>query len=97
MTNKQHTPGPWYFEEEETSSDLLFSVYDNDGTRITESYISEASARLIAAAPELLEALEALANLEVKGHTLVDRLQFSSEGRALSDKITTALAKARGE
>ncbi len=54
-----------------------------------------ANARLIAAAPDLLEALEALAGLEVKGHALLDRLQFSESGRALSAQITAAIAKAR--
>jgi hypothetical protein len=56
----------------------------------------KANAYLISAAPDLLDALESLAHLEVKGHSLIDRLQFSDEGRALSDKITRAIAKAKG-
>ena len=46
---------PWQFEADETSSGAMFGVYNEDGTRITEPYIGERSARLIAAAPELLE------------------------------------------
>lgn len=46
--------------------------------------------------PKLLEALEAFSILEVKGHALIDRLQFSEEGRALSAKITAAIAEAKG-
>lgn len=48
------------------------------------------------AAPDLLEALEELANLEVKGHSIIDRLQFTNAGRALSDKILNAIIKAKG-
>ncbi len=44
---------------------------------------------------QLLDALESLASLEVKGHAIIDRLQFSSSGRALAEKITAAIAKAR--
>jgi hypothetical protein len=57
----------------------------------------KANAHLISAAPDLLDALESLAHLQVKGHALIDRLQFSDEGRALSDKITRAIAKAKGD
>jgi hypothetical protein len=44
---------------------------------------------------ELLAALEALSGLQVKGHALIDRLQFSNEGRDLSVKITAAIARAK--
>jgi hypothetical protein len=52
--------------------------------------------RLLKAAPKLLEALEALSSLQVKGHALIDRLQFSEEGRALAVKIAAAIAEAKG-
>jgi hypothetical protein len=52
---------------------------------------------LFESAPDLLAALEALANLEVKGHALIDRLQFSTPGRALRSQILTAIAKAKKE
>jgi hypothetical protein len=70
---------------------------DNYGNPVTVCTTrTEADARLISAAPDLLDALESLAHLQVKGHALIDRLQFSDEGRALSDKITRAIAKAKG-
>jgi len=58
----KHTPGPWYYEEGHTDSycvcDLgLFKVYGDELEHSREAI--DADARLIAAAPELLEALEA--------------------------------------
>jgi hypothetical protein len=51
------TPGPWKFESDETSSGQIFTVYDERGVRISDAYIDENPARLIAAAPDLLAAL----------------------------------------
>jgi hypothetical protein len=56
-----------------------------------------ANAQLISAAPELLEALRALMALDVKGHALADRLQFSDAGRALLAQCRAAIAKATTE
>lgn len=53
----------WEFESGETSSGMMFSVYDECGRRLTEPYISESVARLIAAAPDLLAALEVTASM----------------------------------
>ena len=44
----------WELEVETTSDGQMFSVYDADGTRLTDPYISAGEAMLIAAAPELL-------------------------------------------
>ena len=43
---------------------------------------------------DLLAALRALMALDVKGHTLADRLQFSDSGRALLDQCRAAIEKA---
>lgn len=40
---------------------------------------------------KLRELLAELSGLEVRGHSLLDRLQFSDKGRALRGKIETAL------
>lgn len=69
--------------------------YSPQSIEHTESRIN--TMRLQAAAPELLAALKALSSLEVRGHALIDRLQFSDEGRALASQITKAIAKATGE
>lgn len=47
-------------------------------------------------ADDLLAALKALSSLKVKGHALIDRLQFSEEGRAVSALVIAAIAKAEG-
>lgn len=50
-----------------------------------------AQARLIASAPDLRAALQALLTLPVKGHALQDRLQFSDAGRAILAQCQEAL------
>ncbi len=69
---------------------LTFSktVSDNDRQKI---------AALLTAAPDLMEALQAVLSLDIKGHSLLDRLQFSTTGRALSEQCLAALKKAQAE
>lgn len=54
----------WKYETEETSSGLMFSVYDERGTRLTQPYILESQAKLIVTACnlhyELLGVLKAI-------------------------------------
>lgn len=59
-----HTPGPWDFEADEASSGKMFTVYDQHGIRLTDPYVGEREARLIAAAPEMFAALEELLKAE---------------------------------
>lgn len=103
----QHTQGPWlldgqtvYALNDDRLQCNIFSCRVDQGRnngRLTPENELIANAHLISAAPDLLEALIELSSLEVKGHSLLDRLQFSTEGRTLSDKITKAIAKAKGE
>jgi hypothetical protein len=46
---------------------------------------------------DLLAALRALMALDVKGHALADRLQFSDAGRALLNQCRAAIARATTE
>lgn len=66
MNATKHTPGPWHTG---TTANTKYSIYERFGQQIAESFAGvfigntpsaarEANARLIAAAPELLEALE---------------------------------------
>jgi hypothetical protein len=51
----EHTPGPWRVEKfNDTKS---WSIYANGGTHSLASIRDAANARLIAAAPDMLEAL----------------------------------------
>ncbi len=92
-----HTPGPWTISgthhsigiaPDDGKSDGLASVF-GCGPQ------AEANARLIAAAPELLSALEAAYNAiawDIPGGNLSDQ-----EEDALLDVIREALRKAKGE
>lgn len=58
----KYTPGPWHVAERVDDGDVLYTV---EADNLPVAYIyrkaeREANARLIAAAPELLEALEEL-------------------------------------
>ena len=76
-----HTPGPWRHGRISHTS-IRFHVFAKRGSYIADQIDHEANARLIAAAPDMLEALEAI----VTSPTGDNRMK----GRA-------ALKKARGE
>ena len=90
-----HTPGPW--ERHETGA-IVGPKLDDKPVWLRpviarfETGVKEADARLIAAAPELLEALEELYHLIDDAHD-GDRV-FTFE---LAQKAKTAIAKARGQ
>lgn len=98
----KHTPGPW-----ELRGTRL--VTDKHGVVIAEKIgsnggCSESNARLIASAPELLEALEACLPYaeeqyrESKKRVFDDDEQESANSlKLLIDKANAAIAKARGE
>ncbi len=55
----EHTPGPWYAEERDPSEWYVTTGQDGRDIAILETISNgKANARLIAAAPELLEALK---------------------------------------
>ena len=95
-TDNQHTPGPWsvaqisaanaHIEFPARGGSLAICFPDNGigGKQMV------ANARLIAAAPELLEKLEALVEWVDPNRTIEDDFQQVSDARA-------AIAKARGE
>lgn len=64
MSTNSHTPGPWTIHDQVDSEG--FTIIKGQGLRLakvtnSEPDWAEANAHLIAAAPELLEALEAAA------------------------------------
>jgi hypothetical protein len=88
------TSGPWQLAKTHTARPKWFDVIDSDGrtkpyTLVTRVRL-ESNARLIAAAPELLEALEALAH-KCDCSTLVDGSSIETL------RAHAILAKARGE
>lgn len=88
----EHTPGPWRMEK--TPSDHV-NVRDSDDNMVCEVYgslhIQTTDARLIAAAPELLEALESLLScpdLNLEG--------LEAETLKAIDNARAAIYKAKG-
>ena len=75
----------------------VYLINDSKNNAVGEIVYADArnpaDARLISAAPDLLDALQALMALDVRGHALADRLQFSDAGRALLDQCRAAIAK----
>jgi gentisate 1,2-dioxygenase len=88
----KHTPGPWkivdawndHMVEGQNGEEIIWQ----DGPHGTPT-INEANARLIAAAPDLLEALENLADY-------VDERAGDNECRPI-ENARAAIAKAKGE
>lgn len=98
-----HTPAPWIADN---PSELNNTIAIRNGKLSPLAYVQPrpfyddtqaGNATLIAAAPDLLAALELIINMQVKGHALIDRLQFSDDGRAISEKVLSAIHKATGK
>jgi hypothetical protein len=91
MSEQKHTPGPWQvahdWHDEDESLDYMRVVADSC---VIANTILEDDARLIAAAPELLEALKLIAEWADSGRHEED---FS----AIGNKARAAIAKAEGK
>ena len=91
MKKTKHTPGPWTYADGVLKSDneslailvIPKNVVSNEPERI-------ANARLIAAAPELLEALEHLSREICAG-------EYVKHSPDALRKLNAAIVKARGE
>jgi hypothetical protein len=92
MKNRKHTPGPWAVHPRIKDSVVTGkggSIADLVGTKSAQEH--EANARLIAAAPEMLEVLELL---ESRWDEIVaDDVSVTGS----IHMIRAAIAKARGE
>lgn len=84
-----HTPGPWRVERYLGREDSWFvrGPFDERVCGQGSGPVVEANARLIAAAPELLEALEAV--------VCINNLTSHEQRRTAYEKAATAIAKAR--
>lgn len=91
MTNTNHTPGPWSYGRsvsyiKAANGEVIGQYYGLGADRKTEHF---ANARLIAAAPELLEALK------IANSILITEARDSIYNAGKS-KIRAAIAKAEG-
>lgn len=102
----QHTKGPWVWVADdwnggfsglvasETNEEVLFPNHKNEGDEGAawfDDFPSEANAHLIAAAPELLEALDMIEKSISGGGRVVTFSDLDIK------EIQTAIAKAKGE
>jgi hypothetical protein len=94
MSNNQHTPGPWFYEGQNIRNGDGLDVATVDSERSTERCTSDriplkewtANTHLIAAAPDLLAALEAVDGYWAGGDAPEE----------LAAQIRAAIAKAEG-
>lgn len=98
MTQAKHTPGPWVVREDARD----WAIIGPEPSWVTgvdrRNHNAEANARLIAAAPELLAALEKVRD-DLADIPLAGRPMTMEEGlrvKALWELATTLSAKARG-
>ena len=94
MSNTKHTPGPWKSNPYVHSMIHGFAVYSDKSCvdKIADDIKREADARLIAAAPEMLDELKLLqAWLEAK-----QKFNFAADNKIALDGINYLLAKVSG-
>lgn len=98
MSEVKHTPGPWHVGVRQPNSDKF--VYGADGEEVANCDrltnfpdVNLANARLVAAAPDLLEALEACESL-LSAKAGKDPRVWRSVPMTLA---RSAIAKAKGE
>lgn len=93
MSNSKHTPGPWVIKDGILKSENGYHLYSLE-ERPGLGHAAEANARLIAAAPELLESLEGLLN-QAKQCFALTTSEESQKVLAM-DAARAAIAKATG-
>ena len=97
MTNAQHTPGPWLTwqqpNEEGTNYWRIRTSNERALGDTLHGYCGEANARLIAAAPELLETLETLVRCIDMGSRIIADETIATQRYV--DSARAAIAKAR--
>jgi hypothetical protein len=89
----KHTPGLWQWQHDFNCSPNWCSITakpDDKLTYIADVYRGEADACLIAAAPDMLEALEAIVEY-------ADEPALCDDPKVLVDLARAAIAKAKGE
>ena len=107
----EHTPGPWHMQDRYCKRGISgIDIVDKDGSlicclpdgaSIKGGYAFPkqlVNARLIAAAPELLEACKAVINYAVDCQNPKREAEFYfQQADKITDKVKAAIAKATGE
>lgn len=104
IENMKHTPGPWHWDSDPVKGDPTGRIryrVTTTGKTITQVYYSsfeggltnaEADAKLIAAAPELLEALKECMHLMMQNFGSNDKKLAHQKAKAAIDKATRRAA-----
>lgn len=108
--SNKFTPGPWEvvedirYEDKESQYTAGFDIFNFDGTSVVgcegisgDSEKERANAILIAAAPDLLEALEAILPLVPRTSASEGGASKYSENVKAADMVRAAINKARGQ
>jgi|DEB0MinimDraft_10_1074344.scaffolds.fasta_scaffold104886_2 hypothetical protein len=86
-----HTPGPWTIEYEDADGDMLENGVTIESCEGPVAFnVIDCSARLIAAAPELLKELKYLVE------QFEEAVDWVPEYTAMADRAKAAIAKAEG-
>lgn len=97
----KHTPGPWEFEERHSSGFPLLCLYAADNKNPFHGARSDAeknaNTRLIAAAPELLEALRDTASMLQSACIVITDKESRQMALETVAEAFAAIAKATGE
>ena len=89
----KHTPGPWTYEEEAYHMEQVFGPKGLIAQVVGDSAETCANAILIAAAPDLLAALERLLGSTKRGNAD----DHEADCRCVIHEASAAIAKAKGE
>jgi len=87
MTNTTHTPAPWAWQDGRLIGDL-----DGEGLDV----MSDANAHLIAAAPDLLQALHDADEFCQQGLNSAEPQHWEAALQDIMELVRNAIAKAKG-
>jgi hypothetical protein len=107
----KHTPGPWYFNvggwcvdqggiwtsDQDDIAYLNYEVCGPDDDGFADPFAATANAHLIAAAPDLLEALELVVMEEDWYDASRDGMDWKGPPPVWLRRVRAAIAKAKGE